>query len=303
MVDGLLLTAAFSAGIATVFSPCATALLPAYLSYYLTRSAHKDAAPPDGRTSRLLTGGILLAILGSALLVFALVDRVLSFGDRATIDVAIGLSGGFLLAVGAYVAWEGAKDLDPTLRKTVRARVARGIVVGGTASLGIATVYLAIGIALTAGLSRFPSALPWVAFGSAALIVALGVLLLLGRNIATFVPRLRMPSGASLGTFFLFGIGYALIASGCFLPVFGLVIGAALSAGFADAAQVMLTYASGSALVFIMISASAGAAEGIVFRRLREWRRHVHRVAGAIVVTMGTYILWYDWTFLLSRGV
>lgn len=303
MVDGILLTAAFSAGIATTFSPCATALLPVYLSYYLASSSTEDTPPSASKVSRLLTVGLLFAILGAGLLVFALVDSLLTFGDRGALDVAIGTIGGFLVAAGTFVAWEAARELDAGARAALRRRVARGLLVGGIASLGIASVYLLIGIVLSAGLSRFPGALAWVAFASAIIVVALGLLLIVGRDVAAFVPRLRAPRGTSLGAFFLFGIGYALIASGCFLPVFGLVLGAALSVGAAGAAEVMLAYASGSALVFVMISASAGAAEGIVFRWLRESRRHVNRAAGAVVVAMGAYVLWYDWTYLLAPGL
>ncbi len=302
MADGVLLLAAFSAGLVTFFSPCATALLPAYLSYYL---AGASGEPHEGqeRPSRLLGGGLTGAILGVGLLVAGLVDRVLSFGDRATVDTGLAVAGAFSLVAGGYVTWEAARNLDPVARVALRARIARGLLVGGVASLGMTTIYLAIGLAFNLGLSRVPGALPWIAFGSALVIVALGVLLLLGRNPGSFVPKLRAPGGRGLTTFYLFGIGYALIASGCFLPVFALVVGAALAVGAGDAVQVMLAYAGGSALIFLMVSASAGAAESLVFHTLRAWRRHAYRVAGVVVIAMGAYVLWYDWTYLLSRGL
>ncbi len=303
MADGVLLAAAFSAGVVTFFSPCATALLPAYLSYYLASGASENPPEEAARPSRLLIGGLSGAIAGIGLLVTALVDRVLSFGDRGAFDTGLGLTGGLVLAVGGYLAWEAARDLEPVVRVALRTRVLRGLLVGGVASLGMATIYLSIGLAFNFGLSRIPGALPWIAFGSAIVVVALGVLLFIGRNPASFLPKFRAPRGRSLPTFYLFGIGYALIASGCFLPVFALVVGAALALGVGDAAQVMVAYAAGSAVVLLMLSASAGAAEGLVFRALRAWRRHVYRVAGSVVIVAGAYVLWYDWTFLLSRGL
>lgn len=302
MADGLLLAAAFSAGLVTFFSPCATALLPAYLSYYLAGAAGEPNAWRE-RPSRLLGGGLTATIVGVGLFVAGLVDRVLSFGDRPIVDAGLAVGGAFLLVAGGYVTWEAVRTMDPSAGAALRARIARGLLVGGAASLGMTTVYLTIGLAFHLGLSRVPSALPWIAFGSALVVVALGVLLLLGRNPGSFVPRLRAPSGRSLTTFYLFGIGYALIASGCFLPVFALVVGAALAVGAGDAVQVMLAYAAGSALIFLAVSVSAGAAESLVFQTLRAWRRHAYRVAGVVVVAMGAYILWYDWTFLLSRAL
>lgn len=303
MADGVLLAAAFSAGVVTFFSPCASAILPAYLSYYLvsdpSEASGRGAEPP----SHLLAGGLIGGILGSGLLVAALVDRVLSFGDRGALDAGVGLAGGFLLATGSYLAWEAARALEPAARDVLRARVLRGLVVGGVASLGVATVYVAIGLTFNLGLSRVPSVLPWIAFGSAIVIVALGVLLLAGRNPIAFVPNVRAPRGRSLRSFYLFGVGYALIASGCFLPVFALVVGAALALGFGDAVQVLLAYAAGSVLVLVLVSALAGAAQNLVFHALRAWRRYVPRVAGIVVIATGAYVLWYDWTFLLSRGL
>lgn len=303
MADGVLLAAAFSAGVVTLFSPCASALLPAYLSFYLGAGARQQGSDEAVHPSRLLIGGLSAAIAGMGLLVAALVDRVLSFGDRGALDTAVSLAGAFLLAVGGYLAWEAARNLDPGARTTLRGRIRRGLLVGGVASLGIATTYLSIGLAFNLGLSRVPAVLPWIAFGSAVVVVALGALMFIGRNPASFLVKLRAPRGRGLPAFYLFGIGYALIASGCFLPVFALVVGAALALGPGDAAQVMVAYAAGSAVVLLMISASAGAAEGLVFRALRTWRRHVYRVAGSVVIVAGAYVLWYDWTYLLSRGL
>ncbi len=223
-------------------------------------------------------------------------------GDRGALDAGVGLAGAFLLVAGGYLAWEATNNLESSARRALGARLLRGLLVGSVAALGMATIYLAIGLAFNLGLSRFPSVLPWIAFGSASVVVVLGVLLFFGRNPASFVPKLRAPSGRGLPSY-LFGMGYALIASGCFLPVFALVVGAALAVGIGDAVQVMLAYAAGSALILLMVSVSAGAAEGLVFQTLRVWRRHVHRVAGVVVIAMGAYVLWYDWTFLLSKGV
>jgi len=303
MADGVLLAAAFSAGVVTFFSPCATALLPAYLSYYLASSTPEHAPNVPSRPSRLLVGGLFGAIAGMGLLVAALVDHVLSFGDRGPFDTGLGLVGGGLLAVGGYLAWEAASSLEPAARLALRTRVVRGFLVGSVASLGMATIYLSIGLAFNLGLSRVPTALPWIAFGSAIVVVVLGILMLLGRNLLSFLPRVRAPRGRRLRAFYVFGIGYGLIASGCFLPVFALIVGAALALGTGDAVQVMMAYAAGSAVVLLMLSASAGAAEGLVFQVLRAGRRYVDRVAGSIVVLAGAYVLWYDWTFLLSRGL
>jgi len=300
----VLLAAAFSAGIVVVFSPCATALLPAYLSYYLAREqANGSVEETEPLWPRGLKLGLLAIALGLGILVFVLVDRVVTFGERALLDGALAVAGGVLAAIGAWRVHEERTRLDSLAFTRLRSQLSRGFLFGGAAALGIGTVYMAMGFAVRVGFAGLGAYLPWIAFGTALVVVGLGVSMLLGMPILSFTVRVRGSRGRTVPAYFLFGAGYGLIASGCFLPIFLQVIAASLALDLAEAFQVLLAYALGSAAIFLLLSVSAAAARGAALRTLRTFRRHVHRVAGAIVVATGAYVLWYDWTFLLSQGL
>ncbi len=231
----------------------------------------------------------------------------MSFGDRPLLDAGLSFGGGISLAVGGFVAWEGSRSLDASDRAELRRQILRGIQVGGAASLGIGAVYVGLGfaviLALQFGFQGFQEWLPRIAFVSAAFIVVLGVLMVFDRGFTSLLPGIRAPRGRRAPAFFLFGAGYGLIASGCFLPVFLQVITASLTLPPGDALQVLIAYALGSATVFMLITMSATTARGAAFRTLRKWHPYVHRIAGFIVIATGAYVLWFDWTFLISRGL
>jgi len=303
-VHEALLAAAFSAGIVVVFSPCATALLPAYLSYYLAREQRNGSVEESEPVwPRGLKLGLIAIAAGLGILVFALVDWVVTFGDRAFLDRALAIGGGVFAAIGAWHVHRERTRLDPLAFARLRSQLLRGFLFGGSAALGIGTVYMAMGLAVRVGFAGLGAYLPWIAFATALVVVGLGVSMFLGMPILSFTVRVRGSRSRTVPGFFLFGAGYGLIASGCFLPIFLQVIVASLALDLAEAVQVLLAYALGSAAVFLLLSVSAAAARGAALRSLRAFRPQVHRVAGTIVVATGAYVLWYDWTFLLSRGL
>lgn len=97
MVEPLLLTFAFGAGVLSFFSPCAFPLLPAYVSYYLAQ----EATDEDSLRQGLRFGG--LTTLGM-LAIFAGLGSLLGFVGAPLIGGAIPLfglgMGGILVALG-----------------------------------------------------------------------------------------------------------------------------------------------------------------------------------------------------------
>lgn len=304
MAHEVLLAAAFSAGIVVIFSPCASALLPAYLSYYLARDQRNGSAGENEPAwPRTLKIDLIAIALGLGILIFVLVDRVVTFGERAVLDGALSIGGGVLVGIGFWHLHGARSRLEPLAFARLRSQLGRGLLFGGAASLGIGAVYLTMGLAVRLGFAGLAAYLPWIAFATALAIVVLGILMLFGISIPSYTVHMRSFRSQTVPGFILFGAGYALIASGCFLPVFLQVIAASLALGLAEAVQVLLAYALGSAAIFLLLSVSAAAAKGATLRTLRTFRRYVLRVAGAVVIVTGVYVLWYDWTFLLSRGL
>ncbi|MDX1534462.1 MAG: cytochrome c biogenesis protein CcdA [Thermoplasmata archaeon] len=119
MVDPVLLTFAYGAGVLSFFSPCAFPMLPAYISYYLAR----DAPAEDSLSQGLKFGG--LSTLGM-LIIFAGLGSLLGLVGGSVLGGVIPLfglgMGVMLVALGVLLL--GTNRLGFTL--PLRAPVYRG---------------------------------------------------------------------------------------------------------------------------------------------------------------------------------
>jgi cytochrome c biogenesis protein CcdA len=301
-----LLALAFGAGILGFFSPCAVAMLPAYLAYFLGKRASPPGVPL-GREGAADGGGLPWAVAaaalalaaGGALLLTALVNSVrLGDASLAPSQAILSTSGLALFVVGialfAYGHTRG-QGFRPLWDGAVR-----GLRVGAITTGGLATVFALLGLLVLGGASAVQRYLPEVVLATAGAVVVLGILMLLGRS-PSFIPALRAPGGRSYFSFYAFGMAYALVSTGCNLPVFLLVVGLSLQAAttaVGGTLLVFLAYTGGSALVMVLVSIYLAMAHRATVPWLGRLLPYLHRVSGAAVLAMGLYILWYDLTFL-----
>ncbi len=306
----LILGLAFGAGALAFFSPCSVAMLPAYLAYFLGGATRPGEESPRALTVAANGGGprwvapasALSFVAAGTLLLFALVNSLrqntLGF---ARSEVAFSLSGLVLFAVGIATL---AYGLNKGVRfGEVREGLLRGLVIGAVTSLGIATVLGSLGLSVLGGASFIQAYLPGVVVATAVVIIALGSLMILGRS-PSLIPAVRAPRGRGYLSFYTLGLGYALVSTGCNLPVFLLVVGLALQAAAASwvsAFLVLLAYTGGSSLVLILLTTYLAVAHRSTFPWLSRILPYAERVGGGVVVAMGAYILWYDYTFVLAR--
>ena len=110
MVDLVMLSFSFSAGMATFFNPCGFVMLPAYISYYLGQD--------EGSTRNLRHGllrGVQLGItvsagfftvFGGLGLLFSLIGPLIApYIPWASVLIGAGLIALVLIGAGAYLIW------------------------------------------------------------------------------------------------------------------------------------------------------------------------------------------------------
>jgi cytochrome c-type biogenesis protein len=171
-------------------------------------------------------------------------------------------------------------------------RVAQGLVVGLLVTAGFLGVFALVGLPVTYGVGVVADAVPWTGLVLGGLLVAAGLLVLAGRHLGTRVPGLRRaPSGRGAGAMLLFGVGYGIASLACTLPVFLTVVGASL----AGAAPLLAFAAYGAGMALVLMSLALAAAllrEGIA-RSLRRLLPYTERIAGALLVVAGAYLVYY----------
>ncbi len=304
-----LLGLAFGAGVLAFFSPCSIAMLPTYVAYQLgmrgttrvpgaplgTPAVANGGAPPG-----VLPAAVLLFVIAGVALLTALVnslrENTLGFDPSQLALSLLGLAtfvGG--IGVLAYGIHKGAGLTD------LREGLVRGVALGVVTTAGLTTVLALLGIAIVAGASAIQAFLPEVVVATAVVIVAIGVLVALGRR-PTLIPGVRAPRGRGYFSSYSLGIGYALVSTGCNLPIFLLVVGLALQATVASpwsGLATFLVYTTGNALVLVLLMTYVAVAHRSAMPWLRRALPYIERGSGLVMAAMGLYILWYDYTNVL----
>lgn len=295
-----LLTAAYAAGVLMFFAPCSVGLLPAYLAYYFTHDGETDGgtayaertattASGEGRFARqlLLANGVLVFLAGAVPLFYMATAgiRLLLPGYDLIVPLARLGTGSYLPPVAAVFVGTGLSVL------ATGRRGARGLRVGGIATLGIVLLYLLVGgVVLVVG--------EWVRpyLGSlqllvGPLLVALGIAYYL--NVSPLRP-IELPERGEVSDseFFTFGLLYGVGSLACNLPVF---LGVVLSSFFTESVRsglaVFAAFAAGMGTLMVGLSVVASLTEGSL--SLGRYATPARTVGSAAFVLIGLYVTWY----------
>jgi cytochrome c biogenesis protein CcdA len=208
-------------------------------------------------------------------------------------------------AATLLAVWRHGARLDPAVRATLARGASRGVVLGLIVSAGFVTVFGAVGVALAATQGAVAGALPYLALGSAAALLVLGGAMLAGRPVAITL-KVFAPRQAGWASSYLFGVGYALVSTGCLLPVFLVVVSAALAAGAAgglggglSSTAVMVGYAAGYSVLMVALATYVSVTRNATLGPFKRALPHIERAAGALVVAAALYIIWFDVTSVM----
>ena len=208
MVDPGLLAYDFTLGLFAFFAPCGSAMLPAYLAYYLPRG---DGEPASLAT-RLLRGlaAGLLAATGAFAVILAIGALAVTLGAPFKENIAwLELIGGIIVITLGTLMILGR---GPTLKLPVRASQKRGalslVAFGGlyaaTASSCVAAVFLAVLIpAFNAPLAEGILQIGAYALGLSVVLIAASMIVAISqgaliRTMRRVVPHIEKVSGTLL---------------------------------------------------------------------------------------------------------
>ena len=179
------------------------------------------------------------------------------------------------------------------------ASAALGRAIAATAAMaaGFATVFGAFGLLTVSAASTVQRYLPFATIVIGIVLVALGIWLLLGRELTALRTGLRKSQWAPtarLGSMFGYGISYAVASLSCTIAPFLAVTGAAFAAVRLPAAlSVYLAYAAGFTLVVGVLAVAAALSSAAVADRMRRIIPYVNRISGVLLLAVGLYVAYY----------
>jgi cytochrome c biogenesis protein CcdA len=163
-------------------------------------------------------------------------------------------------------------------------------------ALGFITVFGTFGLLTIAAASTVQRYLPYLTIVIGVVLVALGVWLLLGRDLKALFPtsRTRWAPTARLGSMFGYGLSYAIASLSCTVGPFLAVTGMAFKGGsILGGVLVYVAYAGGFTLVVGALAVAAALASSAVADRIRRTIPYLNRISGALLVVIGLYVSYY----------
>jgi cytochrome c biogenesis protein CcdA len=178
-----------------------------------------------------------------------------------------------------------------------RAAVARAVSATAAMALGFIVVFVGFGVLTVSVASTVQRYLPYVTALIGVGLVALGIWLLAGREIAPLRPLAqgaRWAPTARLGSMFGYGVSYAIASLSCTVGPFLAVTATSLRTGsVVGAASVYLAYAGGFTLVVGVLAVAAALASSAAVDRMRRIVPYVNRISGVLLVVVGVYVGYY----------
>ncbi|BBX02449.1 hypothetical protein BST36_10070 [Mycolicibacterium moriokaense] len=170
-------------------------------------------------------------------------------------------------------------------------------------AIGFVAVFGAFGLLTVAAAATVQRYLPYVTVTVGVVLVAVGIWLLLGREMHVWTPRACWAPTARLGSMFGYGISYALASLSCTIAPFLAVTAAASRGSVPTALFVYAAYAAGFTLVVGALAVAAALTTSAVVERMRRIVPYVNRIGGALLVLAGGYVTYYGlYEVLLFHG-
>lgn len=176
--------------------------------------------------------------------------------------------------------------------------IGRALAATAAMALGFLAVFGTFGLLTVSLASTVQRYLPFVTVGVGTALVALGLWLLLGRELPAWSTG-RGPGWAAtpkVGSMVGYGVSYAIASLSCTIGPFLAVTGSSLRSGSVLAGVlVYAAYAAGIALVVGALAVAVALGSSALLARMRRVLPFVNRISGFIMVAVGLYVAYYGW--------
>ena len=135
----------------------------------------------------------------------------------------------------------------------------------------------------------------WVTIGMGGVLVILGVLMILGKNVSISLNVNTPTSKSEAKEAFVFGLAYAIGALGCLFPLFLIVATQAIAAPtWWIGGGYIMAYFAGISIMMVSIIILSTFAREFLMKYLRKILPHMELVTGILLVGAGIYVIYYQ---------
>ncbi|MFD5830358.1 cytochrome c biogenesis CcdA family protein [Lentzea sp. NPDC060358] len=178
----------------------------------------------------------------------------------------------------------GFAMLPAYLALVAKGDLGRAFMSGLVMTAGFVTFFGLFGLLVTPVAATLKSYLPVVTVVVGLVMVVVGVLLVLGKDLYLRLPKLQA-APTSLWSMYGYGVAFAVASLSCAIGPFLAVVGTSLQTG----GVAFLAYALGMGLV-VTVLAVAGS---VLAPRIKKALPYVGRIGGVVLVVVGAYVTYY----------
>jgi cytochrome c biogenesis protein CcdA len=180
-------------------------------------------------------------------------------------------------------------------RRDVMTALGRALAATAAMAVGFIVVFGGFALLTVTAASTVQRYLPYVTVAIGCFLVALGIWLLTGRDVAGLIPMAhgRWAPTARLGSMFGYGLSYALASLSCTIGPFLAATGMAFQSRAHLGVLVYVAYTAGFTLVVGALAIAAALTSAAVAERMRRIIPYVNRISGALLVVVGLYVSYY----------
>ncbi len=184
------------------------------------------------------------------------------------------------------------------------AAVARALLAGSAATLGVVFAFGLIGGIISLGAFWLTRFLPWAGFLIGMALICVAIAVLAGRHIGLRLPPMgTAAAGQGVRGDFIFGLGFGTASLSCTLPIFLSVTGLAVTGGIIQSLLSFLAFALGMGTIMTAIAVAAALSRQGFSGGFKPLQAYVHLVAGVILLLAGIYVTFYWGSVLFGDGL
>jgi len=190
---------------------------------------------------------------------------------------------GFPMLPGYISYYMGAKA---SLEKAVSGGVA--------CTLGLLTVFSAIGVVVSTLGSLVSRYIPLLELVAGLIVIFMGISMIAEIRFPTFFTISRAPRQRGLIGVFLYGVVYGLAALGCSAPIFFSILFYAVSAGGPLYGMItFVVYAIGMGLPIIITTILVAKAKKFMLERMVKMIPWFQKISGIVLIIIGAYLIYF----------
>ncbi len=196
-----------------------------------------------------------------------------------------------------YVS-DQSDDLEADAKSVVK-RGFKAVLVSLAMGVGFVSLFGAAGILVSASKEAVADTLPWIGLSLGFAMAAMGAYVLGGGKLYTalgqrFAKRIGDPKSASMLSYSLFGVSYALASLSCTLPIFLSVVTSSFrNDGFAGGLAQFISYAGGMTFLIMMMTLAAALFKGLLSTYIRKLFPYLNGISGGMLIMVGAYLIFY----------